>query len=107
MEETIPQRYETDGKPIKERKIYAHYLCALKNFDWFVYEYDPETREFFGFVNLDNPDFAELGYFSLSEFEELNKMYGFSIIERDASFIPAPTEEVAKEYLVLNKILDY
>jgi len=107
MEETIPKLYQTDNQPIKTRKIYAHYFCALKNYDWFAYEYDPETREFFGFANLDNPDFAELGYFSLTEFEELNKMYGFNIIERDTVFQPQTTQDVAKEYPILNKILDY
>lgn len=36
------------------------------------------------------------GYFSIPEFEALNHAKGFSVIERDEHFEPAPVREVRR-----------
>lgn len=56
-------------------------------------EYDPETGEAFGLVR---GMLEELGYFSISEFNELNKRYGFNVIERDSYFTPCKLSDVSK-----------
>jgi len=52
---------------------------------WYAIEYDPESREFFGYVDLGDPMCAELGYFSLDELESIRLPMGLKI-ERDAHF---------------------
>ena len=49
--------------------IHEHFFAAPA-FDWYVSEFDGEDI-FFGFVNLNNPDMAEWGPFTLSELREL------------------------------------
>ena len=49
--------------------------------------FDPETNEAFGFVNLGNPQDAELGYISITEIENLRLPMGLKI-ERDLHFDP-------------------
>ena len=105
LQKTIPKPFENENSSIKDRVIYAHYFAPLVNFDWFVYEYDAEEGIFFGFANLNNPDCAELGYFTLQEFEEINKEHGFQLIERDMYFKQGSTAEVAEMYPILSKLL--
>jgi len=106
LEKKIPNFNNTDTTPLKDRKIYAHYFHPLRNFHWFVYEYDKETQLFFGYAFLNNIDFAELGYFSLTEFEEINKQFPIGI-ERDRGFKPQPTDEAVQQYPMLTKIMNY
>lgn len=56
-------------------------------------EYDPATGETFGLIEgLAD----EWGYFSIPEFEALNRAKGFGVIERDEHFEPAPVREVRR-----------
>lgn len=65
-----PAMYSTDGKAY-ESKVTAHYFNAV--FDWYLLEYDPDSRDCFGWViNNSMPDCAELGYFNLNEFDSIN-----------------------------------
>jgi hypothetical protein len=65
--------------------------CILKLFNpcgaatWFLYEYDPKDRVFFGYANLGDDDCAELGSVSLDELESLTLPMGLKI-ERDIMF---------------------
>ena len=61
----FPRLYATDGKPKDHVKIIAKFFHSLSAATWYATEYDPEERMFFGFMNLGNPLYAELGYFSL------------------------------------------
>jgi len=71
---------------------------------WFATEYDPETRMFFGWADIfGNPTTAELGYFSLDEFEQTriplkigSCVVGYMGIERDLYFDEMPLSQ-AKE----------
>ena len=50
--------------------IIAKFFTPFSNWSWFATEYDPDTRMFFGLVDGFE---VELGYFSLDEFESMNK----------------------------------
>jgi len=62
----IPPLYSTEGQPIAEKKVLMHFF--LNSCDWYVTEYNPGDRLFFGFAIL-NGDLmnAEWGCVSLDE----------------------------------------
>ena len=117
MVETIPPIYSTDNTKCKDKIVYAHYFSPLLNWDWFIFEmnqYDKEsyfggsvTTEFFGYANLNDDITAEIGYFTLNEFEKINRDNGFQLIERDTHFKPTKVKDLVKQYPMLNKIMDY
>lgn len=89
--EMVPPLYATkdEGDPIARVKLFS----SVSAWTWYVTEYDPATGEAFGLVE----GFAdEWGYFSIPEFEALNHAKGFSVIERDEHFEPAPVHEVRR-----------
>lgn len=89
--EMVPPLYATEdeGNPIARVKLFS----SVSAWTWYVTEYDPATGEAFGLVE----GFAdEWGYFSIPEFEALNRAKGFGVIERDESFEPAPVREVRR-----------
>lgn len=69
--ENIPKLYQTEGIPCKEKVIVMHFFFG--GCDWYVVEYSPEEKIFFGYAILNN-DYAcaEWGYFSLEELESIN-----------------------------------
>lgn len=88
----IPGLRKTDGNPDA--------LAYIKLFDpcgrWTAYltEYDPATREAFGFVVSPlGPDCDELGYVSLSEIEATTNRLGLHM-ERDIHWKPTPLSQV-------------
>lgn len=68
LESKLPRLYETDGKG-DEAIAYGHWFTS--NADWFASEYDPDTGDCFGLVRFHGMP-AELGYFNLHEFEQIN-----------------------------------
>lgn len=56
---------------------------------WYATEYDPETKEFFGFVSIFGDWNDEWGSFSLYELENYRGHFGLGI-ERDLWFEPQP-----------------
>ena len=66
-------------------------FSCWNDWDWYMTEYDPETGEAFGLVR---GDFDELGYFSIREFEDMNRRKGFEVIERDRYFRPCMICEI-------------
>ena len=90
IEGRTPRLYETDGQG-REAIATAHFF-SCSGWDWYMTELDPETGEAFGLVK----GFAdELGYFSILEFEQINRRHGFQVIERDEHFRPCRLSEVA------------
>ena len=78
IESKIPKLYANEEKQESEIRVYAKYFHVRSNWSWYATEYDAETKTFFGFVDgLDK----ELGYFSLTEMEEVT-VYGLGT-ERD------------------------
>ena len=65
----VPGLYQTENVEHEDKIIAIHFFIAGCN--WYVAEYDGEDI-FFGFVNLNDPQNAEWGYFSLKELDEIN-----------------------------------
>lgn len=86
--------------PPLETEINEDSLIQVKYFNpagsqtWYGVTYDPETRVFFGYVEMGLGS-DELGYFSLNELESLQLPFGLSI-ERDLYFTPIPLKEVTR-----------
>lgn len=94
IQNKTPELYATEGQG-KEAKAQAHFFSCYKGlagFDWYMTEYDPEEKLAFGLVH--GFDGFELGYFSIKEFEEINKKHGFNVIERDMYFDPCKLSDI-------------
>lgn len=88
----LPALYATENTPLAEKKIYMHFFIG--GCDWWVAEYDPQERLFFGFANLNDPQNAEWGYVSLDELKAL-KVQRFMEVDRDMHWTVRPAKEVA------------
>jgi hypothetical protein len=69
--------------------VHVKYFCPGSSWTWFVTEYDPKDRLFFGLVKGFE---TELGYFSLTELENTRGPLGLKI-ERDLWFTPCTLRE--------------
>ena len=87
----IPPLYAQDGKG-GQSIIYTKYFTPDSSWTWYVTEYDGEDT-FFGLVD---GHCKELGYFSLTELEELTGPMGLPI-ERDLNFEAQTLQEIAPE----------
>jgi hypothetical protein len=87
----IPPLYAQDGKGGKAI-VYTKYFIPDSSWTWYVCCYDGEDT-FFGLVD---GHVKELGYFSLTELEELTGPMGLPI-ERDLRFKPITLQEIAPE----------
>lgn len=87
LEAVMPALYSTDGTGY-EAIAYAHYFSPFANLDWYMTEYDPETRTGFGLVY---GFYRELGYFSIAEFESMG-----IAIERDLYWSPKSLRKIAE-----------
>jgi len=59
--ERMPRLYETENVPLADKMIYQHYFIG--GCDWYMAEYGPADRLFFGYAILNNDrDNAEWGY---------------------------------------------
>ena len=76
----LPKFYETEGVKPADKLVFLHFFMG--GCDWFVAEYDPEDKMFFGFAILNNDyTMAEWGYISFRELEELKA--SFIEVDRD------------------------
>jgi hypothetical protein len=87
----LPLLYSQDGKGGKAM-AHVKFFTPDSNWTWLVTEFDGEDM-FFGLVEGFE---KELGYFSLSELENIRGPLGLPI-ERDLHFKPKPLEEIAPE----------
>ena len=72
--------------------VYAKFFTPDSYWTWYITEYNPAQRLFFGFVvGLD----SEFGYFSQDELESVRGPVGL-FIERDLYFEPKPLSEALK-----------
>jgi hypothetical protein len=69
------------------------FFLASGNWTWWATEFDG-VDTFFGAVN---GEVFEIGYFSLSELQEIRGPFGLSI-ERDLYFKPTPLSLIRREY---------
>jgi len=89
IEDTLPELYSTENTLLQNKILHIRYISIFSNWEWYVIEYDKTTKIFFGYVKGFE---SELGYFSLTEFEELNND-SLQII-RDESFTPRTFKEL-------------
>ncbi len=76
----MPERYEAESVPLDDIIIHQHYY--LGGSDWYMAEYGPDERIFFGYAVLNNDhQMAEWGYSSLDELDDIN-IHGFEV-DRD------------------------
>lgn len=78
---------------VKDPLVVAHFFNPCGAGDWWATEYDPETREFFGYVSIFRDHNDEWGPFSLDELESVKGPLGIGI-ERDLHFEPTPISKV-------------
>jgi hypothetical protein len=77
---TLPALYSTENDA--DPTVHVKFFTPDSSWTWYLTEFDPNERLCFGLViGLDH----ELGYFSLSELEEVRGPMGLSI-ERDLYF---------------------
>ena len=89
----MPRLYETEGTPLEDKIIHQHYFIGSS--DWYMAEYDPADRQFFGYVILNNDhEMAEWGYSSLDELVDLN-VCGIEV-DRDLHWKPTRFEDINK-----------
>lgn len=94
----MPRLYSTEGTVLKNKIIYEHFF--LGGNDWYMAEYCPKDREFFGYAVL-NADWrnSEWGYISFDELIKIN-VRGFEV-DRDLYWSPKKfwdIQEVRKGY---------
>ncbi|MGB0870939.1 MAG: DUF2958 domain-containing protein [Flavobacteriales bacterium] len=91
MTKALEQEFEQIGmqRDIKDPQVITKYFHPLHpSATWYASEYNPETRNFYGFVEGLIPGGDEWGYFSLDELESIN-MKGLKM-ERDLFHIKQP-----------------
>jgi hypothetical protein len=91
IEAKLPGRCEQDGKG-DEAIVYVKFFYPAGAATWYITEYDPEDRTFFGLCDLYG-DGGELGYVSLDELESFKGRMGLGI-ERDLHWTPCTLGEV-------------
>jgi len=90
----IPKLYSTEELEQNEIQIVMHFFLAGS--DWFIAEWDPLDRIFYGFVVLNNDlTMAEWGYISFDELKSIS-FKGLEI-GRDYHWIPKKFKEVYAE----------
>ena len=99
MTKALENRFKEIGyqgnKKAEDAVVLAHYFIGGS--DWYATEYYPEDRSMFGFARLNNDAvMAELGYFSLAEFEAYNKEQ-CPWIERDIHWIECSLADIIRE----------
>ncbi len=88
----LPPLYATGNTPWEETVIYEHLF--LGGCDWYLAEYGPEERIFFGYAILnDDLENAEWGYVSFDELRELRTPQGFQV-DRDLHWRMRKASEV-------------
>lgn len=87
----LPALYATEETEAKETPIRLHFF--LGGCDWYIAEYDSNSRVFYGFAILNNDlQNAEWGYVSFDELRETN-IRGIEI-DRDLHWTTRPAGDV-------------
>jgi len=89
IEEKLPLLYATEETKIEEKILQIRYHSIYTNWEWYVVEYNKDTKIAFGYVIGQE---KEWGYFSIEEFQEINKEY-LQII-RDEEFVAIKYKEL-------------
>jgi hypothetical protein len=91
--EALPKFYSTENVKSDDKIIRMHFFMGGS--DWYIAEYSPDERTFFGFTVLNGDwEMAEWGYTSLDEMESI-KVRGIEI-DRDLHWTPKKFKEIKK-----------
>lgn len=101
IEKLLPALKSQDGKDPATVKVPLKLFHPVGNWTWFLTEYDPETREFFGLVQGHE---IEYGYVSLDELETVVGRMGLKI-ERDLHWDPNTTLADVRKSLGMPEII--
>jgi len=87
----LPDLYTTED--VKNPICHIRLFTPDSNWTWYIIEFSKEDQNTcFGYVIGHE---VELGYFSLSEIEEVRDPLGLAV-ERDTTFTPQPLSEVKR-----------
>ena len=90
---TLPDLYETENVSLEKKIIHMHFFIG--GCDWYVSEYGPSDRLFFGYAILNNDlQNAEWGYVSYDELRDLRVRE--IEVDRDLYWKSTPAAEVQK-----------
>lgn len=87
----LPKLHGQESKGL-DAIIYVKFFTPDAHWTWFATEFDGKDT-FFGFVQ---GDFPELGYFSLSELQQIRGRLGLPV-ERDRYFTPKTLRQVMEK----------
>ena len=88
----VEEHLRPDGE--KTRVALVKYFNPYGGQTWYASEYDPETDNFYGYVDPYIPGMAELGYFNNQELRG-QRVPPFRLpLERDLWFEPRPLSEI-------------
>ena len=91
LRKALPSLYSQENE--KDPMVVCKFFLPMTKWTWYATEFDGKDT-FFGFVSGEYP---ELGYFSLSELENLEGQYGIGV-ERDRYFEPVRLSTIRAEY---------
>ena len=99
LTDELIKRFEKVGRQeeIKDPVVIAKFFNPTGAGTWFATEYDPQSKNFFGYVSIFGDWNDEWGYFSLEELESLKGPFGLGI-ERDIYFKERRISEVMPKY---------
>ncbi len=95
IRKALPPVYSTDELPLEEKIVICKFFTPDANWTWYVFEgeeTDDGDFEFFGMVHGNE---KELGYFRLSQIEEIRGRLRLPV-ERDRSVFKVPYRELVK-----------
>ncbi len=78
---------------VKDPLVIAKFFNPSGAGTWYATEYDPQSKEFFGYVSIFGDECDEWGSFSLDELQNYTGKLGLGI-ERDLYFSEKPISEV-------------
>lgn len=90
LRDTIPKLYETED----EKDPFAYCKLFIDGWTWYITEFSIDNDICFGYVISPFCN-GEIGYFSLSEIQEVKGNLGMGI-ERDLSFKPQTLSQLKK-----------
>lgn len=98
MTKELEKRFAEVGCQSEENDplIVAKYFNPCGAGTWYATEYDPERKEFYGYVSIFGDINDEWGYFSLAELEEYKGPLGIGL-ERDLYFDETRASKLIKE----------
>jgi hypothetical protein len=91
LRKALPTLYSQENE--KDPMVVCKFFLPMTKWTWYATEFDGKDI-FFGFVS---GEYSELGYFSLSELENLEGLYGIGV-ERDMYFEPVRLSTIRAEY---------